>query len=242
MANYQLGFIDIETVSQYPTFEEVPQRDDELYQKKFKHEFTDDVNVDIHYASKAVLYPEFGKIVCIVIGYLDQDEKLKLKTLCGRLEKPLLSEAGAILSKFQSLVGHNAKNFDYPYLCKRMMINGITIPQVLNIAGKKPWEITLEDTMEMWAYGQFKATCSLDLLAHCLGLPSPKQEISGADVGRIYWDMFKDVKGEELPFDAEEKAVKTIGNYCQRDVVTLVNVYRKLKGLLVVEEANIIYA
>jgi len=241
MANYQLGFLDCETVSQYKDWEDVPERDDELYQKKFKHEFTEALPVAEHYRQKAALYPEFGKIVCLVIGRIDEFGALKLKTLCGRNEKTLLAEAAVILAMFDSLCGHKAKNFDYPYLCKRMIINGITIPQVLNIAGKKPWEINLEDTMEMWAYGKFNASCSLDLIAHCFGLPSPKQDISGADVGRIYWEMFKDVKGDELPFDAEEKAVKTIGKYCQGDVITLVNVYLKLKYKEVITPENIIY-
>lgn len=243
MANYQLGFLDLETVSQYPNFEAVPQRDDELYHKRYDHEFIKDGwhSMDEHYVNKAGLYAEFGKVVCMVIAFVDSDEKLKVKTLCGRHEKPLLSQAAEILTKFNSLVAHNGKDFDFPFLSRRMVINGIDLPPVLQTIGKKPWETSFYDTMEMWAFNQWKYKCSIDLIAHCLGLPSPKQDMSGADVGRVYWDMFKYVKGDELPFDAESAVIQRIGKYCQRDVVTLVNVYRKLNRMAVIAEENVIY-
>lgn len=233
MANYQLGFVDIETVSQCRDFEEVPIRQDELFTKKFKYELEEMENPDWNelYLQKAALYAEFGKVVCIVIGRIDEDKNLRLKTLCGRFEQTLLAEAAKILSMFNYLVGHNSKDFDFPFLSRRMMIHGIQIPNVINTAGKKPWEMQTEDTMEMWACGQWKYKTSLDLIAYSFGLPSPKQEISGEDVGRIYWEMFDQMKGDELPFEAEEKAVKTIGTYCQGDVVTLARIYQKMKNL-----------
>lgn len=252
MATYQLGFVDTETIPGYKDFNDMPEELARMYERKFGHELANNDpdkfdNFEDHYRARAALYPEFGKIVCLVIGVIfvddkDKQEKLKLKTLCGRHEDKLLAEAAPIIDKFDSLVGHNSKEFDFPYLCKRFYVHGIQLPQILNIAGKKPWEVSLIDTMELWRFGSFKGSTSLELFAHCLGLPSPKQDMTGADVAKVYYEMFDHMKDGELPFEAESAAIQKIGKYCQGDVVTLANCYRKLKYQSVIASENVIYS
>jgi 3'-5' exonuclease len=125
------------------------------------------------------------------------------------------------------LCGHNAKEFDFPYLCRRMLANGINIPSTLNIIGKKPWEVNHIDTMELWKFGDYKNFTSLELLAAVFDIPTPKDDIDGSMVWEVYW---------------KEKALERIKNYCQKDVVTVAQLIMKLKGEKLVDEGDITFA
>lgn len=211
-------FLDIETVSQYETYHHMPEDWKELWDLKAgilirnKEEDT----VDSIYP-RAGIYAEFGKIVCISCGCLQgtgTEKKLVVKSYSGDDEKKLLLEFADMLQKWSGdpekyLCAHNGKEFDYPYICRRMIINGIEIPEALRISGRKPWEIRHLDTMELWKFGDYKSYTSLKLLAKVLGIPSPKDDIDGSQVNHVYWI---------------EKDLDRIVEYCQKDVITLVQV------------------
>lgn len=225
-------FLDIETVPQYNNYELIPERLRDLWNHKagFLAKTEEDTPESLY--QRAGIYAEFGKIICISVGFLHhQDSRyhLRLKSYFGHDEKRLLQDFKKLLENhFNSsqhlLCGHNAKEFDFPYLCRRMLVNGIDIPPILDLSGKKPWEVQHLDTMHMWRFGDYKSFTSLDLLAAVFNVPSPKSDISGADVGRVYW---------------EENDLERIVEYCQNDVVCLVQIYLKLMGMDPIEEKYI---
>jgi uncharacterized protein YprB with RNaseH-like and TPR domain len=163
------------------------------------------------------IYSEFGKIICISVGLIKEKNpfSFRLKSFYGDDEKTLLSEFSAMLSKFVKtntdalLCAHNGKEFDYPYIARRMIINGLVIPGILDNAGKKPWEIKLLDTMDLWKFGDYKNYTSLDLLTSVLGIPTPKDDIDGSMVSGIYYD---------------EKNIERIVRYCEKDVLAVARV------------------
>ena len=215
-------FLDIETVSQYPSFEGLPAEWKELWAKKAalllrnKEEQT----VETVY-ERAGIYAEFGKVVCISCGIVEingNGRKLLLKSFYGDNEKEILSSFCDMLSKWsvegnKFLCAHNGKEFDFPYLCRRMVINDVCVPSVLAISGKKPWEVNHLDTMELWKFGDYKSFTSLNLLAHVLGIATPKDDMDGSMVGNMYW---------------QEKDIPRIVHYCQKDVITVAQVYLRL--------------
>jgi len=236
-------FLDIETV---PIQKDIGVDEVSwLYFKKFRKElpenpsigimspiFQDGVVVRNHWEDNAGLSAEFGKIVCVSVGVVSKETGiLRIKTVCSRDEKFILKEVSEIMKKMVVLCAHNGKGFDFPFLFRRYLINGLEVPDILVMYGKKPWDIPHIDTMEMWSHMEYKYRCSLDLLAHCFGLSSPKKDMDGSQVSEVYYSMFDDVKSTELPFDKEEAVLKKIGDYCAGDIVTLVNVYCKMKGL-----------
>jgi len=211
-------FLDIETVSQFETYNHLPEDWQELWDLKAQQLLRNKENETTESVyERAGIYAEFGKIICISCGYIlgnGEDRKLIIKSFCGDDEHRLLTEFSAMLGTWsnnaeKSLCAHNGKEFDYPYICRRMIINGIAIPEALKIAGRKPWEIRHLDTMEMWKFGDFKAYTSLKLLAKALGIPSPKDDIDGSMVNHVYWN------GRDLD---------RIVHYCQKDVITLAQV------------------
>jgi DNA polymerase elongation subunit (family B) len=154
---------------------------------------------------------------------------IRLKSFAHDDEETLLLQFKRLLEDHYNghdhlLCGHNAKEFDFPYLCRRMLINGIGLPNILNLTGKKPWEIKHIDTMEMWKFGDYKAYTSLSLLCHVFEIPTPKDDITGADVARVYY---------------EEKDLNRIRIYCEKDVIALIQLYLKMNGEGLVSEANI---
>lgn len=210
-------FIDIETVPAAQSIEHLDQSTLLIYQRKFGHELENNVPgkfdcFDDHYIAKAGLFAEFGKIVCVSMGYVS-DEKINVKSYYGDNELDILKQVRDALQKATSLVAHNGKDFDYPWLCRRMIINSIQLPQLLQIQNLKPWEIKLEDTVEMWRFGQFNYRASLALMCNVFGLPSPKAGMDGSQVQDVFY---------------KEKDYKKIANYCEGDVIALINVYRKL--------------
>jgi uncharacterized protein YprB with RNaseH-like and TPR domain len=179
---------------------------------------------------RAGIYAEFGKIICISTGIV-RNQTLWIKSYSGDDEKQVLIEFSALLNKvqekrFQYLCAHNGKEFDYPYLIRRMLIHGIPIPDILEISGKKPWEVNLLDTMELWKFGDYKSYTSLELLAAVFKIPTPKDDMEGQDVARVYW---------------QDHNLERIVNYCQKDVITIVNILLKLQGKPVVPEKQIQY-
>jgi len=211
-------FLDIETVPQYARYSELPERWRSLWDQKARTlaRGREGETPESLY-ERAGIYAEFGKIICIGYGWIegqDDERRLQLRALTGHEEAELLGDFVRLLEKDwsragRSLCAHNGKEFDYPWLCRRMIINGIRIPEPLLIAGRKPWEVRHLDTLELWKFGDFKAYTALDLLAAALGVPSPKDDIDGSVVGKIYW---------------ENGDLERIRTYCLKDVATLVNV------------------
>lgn len=220
MSQKQL-FIDIETVSQVHQFTDLDTPWQELWTNKIRYQLDKDKDIGPAelYSDKAAIYAEFGKIVCISLGIQDEDQ-FRVKSLLGD-EIQILEQFVGIISKSYSdarnvvFVGHNIKEFDIPYICRRMVVHQIQIPPSLELSGRKPWEVNhIHDTLEMWKFGDYKNYTSLDLLANCLQLPTSKSDISGKDVGRVYW---------------EEKDIDRISRYCQLDVYLTARIYRRLR-------------
>ena len=230
-------FLDIETVSQFETYEHLPAEWKEMWDIKaqFLLRNKESETSETVY-ERAGIYAEFGKIICISCGCLQgngEDKKLVIKSYCNEDEKKLLAEFADMLQKWSGdaekyLCAHNGKEFDYPYICRRMIINGIDIPEALKIAGRKPWEVRHLDTLEFWKFGDYKNYTSLKLLAKVLGVPSPKDDIDGSQVNGVYW---------------KEKDLDRIVTYCQKDVVTLTQVLLRFhcKPLLKPENISIKY-
>lgn len=224
-------FLDIETVPEFYKFNELDAATAKLYEAKTKFMQKDGVTVEDTY-EKAGIYAEFGKIVCISCGLVadkPQGKEIRLKSFSGDDEKQLLIDFSNLLNKHYSspyhiLCGHNAKEFDFPFIARRMLIHGLDLPAALDIAGKKPWEIAHLDTMELWKFGDFKHYSSLSLLCHIFKIPTPKDDITGADVARVYY---------------EEGDLKRITVYCQKDVVALIQLFLRFRNEALVEEDNI---
>lgn len=211
-------FLDIETVSQFESHVHLPDEWKELWALKAQFLLRNkELETTETIYERAGIYAEFGKIICISCGCLQgngEDRKLVIKSYCSDNEKKLLAEFSDMLQKWSGdadkyLCAHNGKEFDYPYICRRMVINGIEIPEALKIAGRKPWEVRHLDTLEFWKFGDYKNYTSLKLLAKVLGVPSPKDDIDGSQVNTVYW---------------KEKDLDRIVNYCQKDVITLTQV------------------
>lgn len=216
-------FLDIETVSQYPKFEDMPDTWKELWGKKAEgllRNSRDEQTIETIY-DRAAIFSEFGKIICISCGVLQghgENRMLIVKSFYGDDEKKILGDFCEMLSRWtpgsqKYLCAHNGKEFDFPYLCRRMVINNECIPELLSVSGKKPWEVNHLDTMELWRFGEYKNFTSLNLLAHVLNVPTSKDDIDGSMVGSVYW---------------RERNIERIVHYCQKDVITLVQIYLRL--------------
>ncbi len=222
-------FLDVETVPQVEEFSNLSPALQELWVKKAQRIVPADQEPDPEalFFEKAGIYSEFGKIVCISAGFFhgeDDDLKFRCKAFYSDDEAELLSNFAALLrSSFNRqdhyLCGHNAREFDFPYIARRMLINQIPLPDILNIPGRKPWEVTLLDTMDLWKFGDYKNYTSLALLAAVFDIPTPKDDIQGSDVARVYW---------------KEQDLNRIAVYCNKDVVTTARLYLKycIKGEL----------
>ncbi len=224
-------FLDIETVPEYYTYGELDEKTADLYDKKTKFFQKDGLTAEDVY-DRAGVYAEFGKIVCISCGFINEKmtgKQIRLKSFSGHDERKLLLDFAELLMRYynspnHSLCGHNAKEFDFPFIARRMLINGIDIPEILDIAGKKPWEVNLLDTMELWKFGDYKHYTSIALLCHIFNVPTPKDDISGADVARVYY---------------EENDLARITKYCEKDVVALIQLFLKFRNEGLVKEENI---
>jgi 3'-5' exonuclease len=216
-------FLDIETVPMQYSFSELDDRSKELWNKKTTFLQKRDEKSAEEIYNMAGIYAEFGKIVCVSVGFISQingEEQIRLKSFASENEKVLLQEFIDLLdSKFNNesflLCAHNGKEFDYPFLSRRMLINGLKLPLLLDIAGKKPWEIRHLDTMELWKFGDYKNYTSLDLLTYIFNIPTSKDDIDGSQVARVYY---------------EDKDLERIIIYCEKDVIATIQLFRRYKG------------
>ncbi len=236
-------FLDIETVSNQADYASNSDSLKTLWQLKSRailrryDEEIPEEEADALYTEKAGIYAEFGKIVCISVGIVVRDPKTKLlsvrlKSYADDDEAQLLAEFNALLDKYYNspskhfLCGHNIREFDVPYMCRRMLINQLPFPRLLDIAGKKPWETKhLLDTMELWKFGDYKNYTSLKLLAAVFGFPSPKDDIDGSEVGRVYW---------------QEQDLPRIATYCEKDVLAVVQLLLKYMRQPILEEDQVV--
>jgi uncharacterized protein YprB with RNaseH-like and TPR domain len=216
----QILFIDIETVSIQPDYESLSDQWKKLWDKKASHLKSDDQSGPEALYDRAGIYAEFGKIICISAGYLNGSE-FRIKSFYGDDERLLLADFAHLLNRHFSsqdnmLCAHNGKEFDFPYIARRMIINGIELPFMLQIAGKKPWEIKHLDTMELWKFGDYKNYTSLELLTAVFNIPTPKDDIDGSMVGKVYW---------------QEHDLERIRHYCQKDVLAVAQLLRRYLNL-----------
>lgn len=215
--------IDIETVSGERIFEELSVSMQAHWQHKasFLKNGPEVVPSSLSYLEKAAIYAEFGKVVCIGLGFVDKEEKkIRIKTLADRNEQKLLTDFFELLVRLEQehegniiFCGHNIKEFDLPYICRRALVNGLRLPETLRLSGMKPWQVPHIDTLELWKFGDYKHYISLDLMADILGIPSSKTDIDGSEVSKVYW---------------EQDDLQRIADYCSRDIFTTALVYLRL--------------
>lgn len=230
---HNILFLDIETVPQFSSYHELPEAWKLLWDIKAGYLIRnkEDESFESVYP-RAGIYAEFGKIICISCGFIQgagEQKKIVLKSFSGDNEQLVLHEFAEMLKKWSAteqryLCGHNSKEFDFPYLCRRMIINNISIPPILNVSGKKPWEVNHLDTMDLWKFGDFKNYTSLNLLAHTLNISTPKDDIDGSMVWEVYW---------------KEKDLPRIVTYCQKDVVTVAQILLRMMGESLIKTENV---
>ncbi len=222
--------LDIETVPQYPHYSDLPAETQKQWQRKseFLKRKEEEQNATLY--ERAGIYAEFGKIICISAGYLsvkNGERKFRLHSFFGDDERELLVSFISFLKEFNDdivLCAHNGKEFDFPYLCRRMLIQGIKIPAPLQICGKKPWEVNHLDTMELWKFGDYKHYTPLNLLASVFNIANPKDDMDGSQVGEVYW---------------KEHDLARIEKYCIKDVVTVMQILLRMKGEAILAEDEI---
>ena len=225
-------FLDIETVPQAYRFDQLDDKSKVLFEAKNRFQISPDKSIEQIFEERGGILAEFGKIVCISVGMLhegSQGRSIRLKSFYHDDEETLLQQFKRLLddhynTQYHVLCGHNSKEFDIPYICRRMLINGVALPNILQIAGKKPWEINHIDTMELWKFGDHKSYTSLSLLCHVMDIPTPKDDISGADVARVYY---------------EDNDLERVMVYCEKDVVALIQLFLRLQGEPLVDEFQI---
>jgi DNA polymerase elongation subunit (family B) len=226
-------FLDIETVPLYPDFGSVPEEEQLYFTEKTAYQRKEEVSPEDFY-SRAGIWAEFGKIICISVGYFASSSAprdFRLRSFYGE-EKGLLLEFKALLDTFfntarHRMCGHNAKEFDFPFIARRMLIHQIQLPKMLLLFDKKPWEVPHIDTMHLWRFGDFKHYTSLKLMAHVLQIPSPKEDIDGSQVADVYY---------------KENDLERIVAYCERDVVTVAQLFLRLRIESLLDENEISFS
>lgn len=214
-------FLDIETVPLHEQYSELSAEAQMLWEEKTRYQRKEEFSAEEFY-DRAGIWAEFGKIVCISVGYFSfrhQQRTFRVTSFIGE-EKNLLEDFGRLVNEHFSrpnklFCAHNGKEFDFPYISRRMIINGIEIPQKLQLFGKKPWEIPHLDTMEMWKFGDYKHYTSLKLLAHILGIPSPKDDIDGSEVRNVFYN---------------EGDIDRIATYCEKDTITVAQILLRFRN------------
>ena len=235
----KIMFLDIETVPQTSDFSELAEELAHLWEDKFSlihkrmpEKYSAETTAAEAFNNSAGIYSEFGKIVCISVGFIyfhGEEMLFRTKSFSGDDEKQILTDFSKLISLFcttkeHTLCGHNIKEFDIPYICRRMLINGLKLPAILNVSGKKPWEISFIDTLELWKFGDYKNYTALKLLTAVFGIPTPKDDIDGSQVAEVYY---------------KEKDVNRIAIYCQKDVVATAQVFLKLNGMELIKSEYI---
>lgn len=233
--------IDIETAPAFDTFDKMDVEWQDLWQEKVLRIVPEGMTAGEFYQHRAGVMAEFARIVCISIGYFKKESKLTMRvtSFYDTDEKKLLMDFTSMMDKIQSkssnwsFAGHNIKEFDIPFICRRLLINRLPLPAYLDFQNMKPWETNLVDTFQFWRFGDFKQFTSLKLLAAAMGIPSPKDDIDGSMVGELYWSGNDEERNANL---------KRIVNYCQKDVITTGNVLLRLKNMdpVLLEDVQVI--
>jgi len=232
----QVLFLDIETVPYYSGYSEMPERFKKLWDRKTEQLNTNkpEVLAPEQMYERAGIYAEFGRIICISVAYVTKENGqrcIRGKSFRDDDEKTLLENFAQLLNKYYTsadkvLCAHNGKEFDFPYISRRMLIHGLNLPDILNTAGKKPWEVNHLDTMELWKFGDYKSYSSLNLLTAVFDIPTPKDDIDGSEVARVYW---------------VEKNLDRIVTYCQKDVVAIIQLFLRYQGEPLIAEENMVF-
>lgn len=223
-------FLDIETVPNTYQYEDLDAETQRLWALKTKYLQEQKQVTPNEVYEKAGIYAEFGKIVCISVGYFHKNE-FRVTSFANENERIVLHDFSQLVNQHFNkahhyLCAHNGKEFDFPFIARRMLICGLPLPETLNLAGKKPWEVKHIDTMELWKFGDYKHYTSLQLLAHVFNIPTPKDDISGADVAKVYY---------------KDQDLARIVTYCQKDVITIAKLYQCFLNLTPISDNQIIY-
>jgi uncharacterized protein YprB with RNaseH-like and TPR domain len=226
-------FLDIETVPEVENFDELSVERQELFALKTQYQRKEEITPEDFY-ERAGIWAEFGKIVCISVGYFinfnTANRKFRVTSFYGDEVKILKDFKNLLTDHYNKpqhlLCAHNGKEFDFPYIARRMIINFISLPEKLNLFGKKPWEIAHLDTMELWKFGDYKHFTSLKLLTSILDIPSPKDDIDGSQVGFVYY---------------KEKNIDRIITYCEKDTIAVAQLLLRFNNEPLIEELNIIH-
>lgn len=231
-------FLDIETAPQTETFAQLDPTLQHLWEDKIEQmknrtpeRYSAEDTGETKY-QEAGIFAEFGRIVCISVGIIytkDGEYHLREKSFYDEDESSLLKNFATLLNKNYSkpdtyLCGHNSKEFDFPFIARRMLINGIKLPEILNVSNKKPWECRFLDTMDLWKFGDYKHFTTLKLLCAIFGIPTPKNDIDGSQVASVFY---------------EEKNPERIAIYCEKDVLATVQVFLKMNSMQTIKEENI---
>ncbi|MEO7960651.1 MAG: ribonuclease H-like domain-containing protein [Ginsengibacter sp.] len=230
-----LFLIDIETVSGAEHFHLLDDEWKELWTEKILKSLPSSTSAEEYYPMRAAILAEFAKVVCISTGYFKKEDgawQLRIKSFYSENEVPLLQTFAQTLKQLHSknakwiFTGHNIKEFDIPFLCRRMLVNNIQIPKSMDFQNMKPWDTPVLDTLHLWRFGDYKHYTSLKLLSAVLGVPSPKEDIDGSKVGEVFW---------------KEKNLERIATYCGKDVATVANVILRFKNLPLLTDEQIIF-
>jgi 3'-5' exonuclease len=234
----QIMFLDIETASISPDMNALPAQMKPLWERKagLIQERTEEQGPPAElFKKRSAIFAEFGKVVCIscgVIRFHEDRPSIKLKSFFGADEPTILSEFAVMLNPFisgradRNLCAHNGKEFDFPYLGRRYLINGLPLPGVFaDLQSKKPWEIRLLDTMQIWKFGDYKSFTSLELLCAVFGIPSPKDDMDGSQVGQVFW---------------EERDYARIARYCEQDVLATAQVLLRMCGEKIRQDSAVV--
>ena len=224
--------MDIETVPCSPSFDDLDTTFQALWAEKTAWQRKEEYTPAEFYKLKAGVMAEFAKIICISVGYLfveKNENHFRIKSFYGDDEKQIITDFNELLNsqfskKQHQLCAHNGKEFDFPFIARRTLINGLKLPALLDIAGKKPWEVNHLDTMELWKFGDYKHYTSIKLLAALFNIPTPKDDIDGSQVAGVYWN---------------DKNLERIKKYCQKDTLTVAQLLLKYKGEELISENNI---
>jgi uncharacterized protein YprB with RNaseH-like and TPR domain len=223
-------FLDIETVPQFENYADLKEASQHLWEEKTKYQRKEEFTPEAFY-DRAGIWAEFGTIVCISVGYFKvngAERNFRVTSFYGE-ELKILKDFKRLLEKHfykanHLLCAHNGKEFDFPYIARRMIILGIDLPKKLNLFGKKPWEVPHLDTLELWKFGDYKTFTSLKLMAHVLGIPSPKGDIDGSQVRDVFY---------------VEKDIKRIVTYCEKDTITVAQILLKLRNETLLVDAEL---
>ena len=225
-------FLDIETVPEKEQWNELSKETQELFEKKTHYQRKEEHTAEEFY-ERAGIWAEFGKIICISVGYfvaVQNKKKLRLTSFFGDDEHQILTDFKVLLEtyftkKSHVLCAHNGKEFDFPFITRRMIIHQIELPHKLNLFGKKPWEVPHLDTLEMWKFGDYKQYTSLKLLTAILGISSPKDDIDGSEVANVYY---------------KEKNLQRIVTYCEKDTIAVAQILLRFNNQELLKEKDIV--